>query len=122
MDHIDRVEELFKHACNVLKVKNVKLKIINRKTDKVRRLGYLNLKTRTIGLDILTPKKRQPKSLNSILRVIAHEIAHLQKKPYRQFYRGKWINRIHYPAFYKQVTRNINKFKKDKILKEFFRD
>lgn len=83
-------------------------------------LGHTNLKNKTITVDIYTPKHRKPKSYNSILRVIAHEIAHHQKLPYRQRYKGHLIIRKHYPAFYKQVNKNIEKFKKDGVLGEHF--
>jgi hypothetical protein len=75
-------------------------------------IGRTNLRTGLITIDILTPKKREPKKLASILRVLCHEFAHHQKPPYRQRFRGKIINRMHYPIFYRQVTRNINKLKK----------
>jgi hypothetical protein len=84
-------------------------------------LGYIDLRNKKICLDIYTPKKRQPKSINSLLRTIAHEIAHFQKPPYRQRYKGRYITRQHYPAFYKQVTRNIEKIKKDPYLSIYFR-
>ena len=84
-------------------------------------LGHTNLKNKTVTIDIYTPRFRKPKSYNSILRVMAHEIAHHQKLPYRQRYKGHLINRQHYPAFYKQVTKNIEKFKKDEVLGEYFR-
>jgi len=114
------VNNIFNQVCKILKIQNFKLRIINRRTQKVRRLGYINLKTQTIGIDILTPKRREPKSINSIIRVLAHELAHYQKKPYRQFFRGAWINRIHYPQFYRQVNKNISKIKKDKVLGKYF--
>jgi len=84
-------------------------------------IGRTNLKTGLITIDIFTPKFRKPKSMASILRTLAHEVAHHQKPPYRSRFRGHIINRCHYPVFYRQVTRNINKFKKDKILKRYFK-
>lgn len=84
-------------------------------------LGYTDLEKREITLDIFTPRRRAPKSANGLLRVIAHEIAHIQKPPYRQRYKGRMITRMHYPQFYKQVTKNVDKFKKDKWLTEYFR-
>jgi hypothetical protein len=89
-------------------------------TKKSFTVGYTNLKTKVIALDIYTPKKRQPKSINTILRILAHEIAHHQKRPYLQYYKRKWITRSHYPSFYKQVNKNIAKFKKDRELGEYF--
>ena len=124
-NHQNEVEQLFIKTCNCLKVTGFNFRIIKRKgpinTKKSFTVGYTNLKTKVIALDIYTPKKRQPKSLNSILRVFAHEIAHHQKKPYRQYFKGKWINRSHYPAFYRQVNKNINKIKIDPRLSSYFK-
>lgn len=121
----NKVENIFNKACKCLKITGFTFKVMNRQapinTAKNYSLGYINLKTKVIALDIFTPKRRQPKSINSILRILAHEIAHHQKKPYKQRYKGRWIIRSHYPAFYKQVNKNIAKFKKDKELGEYFR-
>ena len=85
------------------------------------RLAYTNLKTGLICIDILTPRKRQPKKPSAVLRIIAHEIAHHQKPPYKQRFRGRIINRQHYPKFYKQVNKNIEKIKKDSLLGQYFK-
>jgi len=86
------------------------------------KLGYTNLASKLVVIDIYTQKLKKPKKYSSILSVMAHELAHHQKKPYRQLdlRRRKWINRIHYPEFYQQCNKNIEKFKKDKILKQFY--
>ncbi len=84
-------------------------------------LGYTDLETHVITIDIYTPKHRRPKSLNGILRVLAHEFAHLQKPPFRQRHRGRWITRMHYPEFYHQVNKNIEVFKKDRQLGSLFK-
>ncbi len=91
------------------------------KSNKSYTLGYINLQTKTIVLDIYSPKTLKPKSLNGLIRTLAHEIAHLQKPPYRQRYKGRWIARQHYPEFYKQTEKNINKIKADPILGMHFR-
>ncbi len=83
-------------------------------------LAYTDLKKKKITIDIYTPRHRKPKAIPSILNILAHEIAHHQKPPYYQIYRGKKIVRQHYPAFYRQVKRNQQKIRQDKILKEFF--
>lgn len=123
--HEELAQMLFTRICEIIKVKNIQMRAMNRrgsKSNKNYTLGYINLKTRTIVLDIYTPKTMKPKSLNSLIRTLCHEIAHLQKPPYRQFHRGKWIVRQHYPAFYRQVERNIEKVKKDSILAMHFRN
>lgn len=83
-------------------------------------IGRTNLRTGLITIDIFTPKFRKSKAMASILRTLAHEVAHHQKPPYRSRFRGRIINRCHYPVFYRQVTRNIKKLKKDKILSQYF--
>jgi len=85
------------------------------------RLGHTNLKTKIVTVDIYTARLRKPKKMSAILAVIAHEFAHHEKKPYRQKYRGRWINRIHYPSFYRQVKKNMEKFKKDAVLGRYFK-
>lgn len=118
------ITQIFNQACSCLKVTGFSFRVIKRRTEintkKSFTVGYTNLKTKVIALDIYTPKRRHPKSINSILRVFAHEIAHHQKKPYQQYFKGKWINRSHYPTFYKQVNKNIAKFKKDSELSKYF--
>ncbi len=121
-EHLDHVDWLFKKACMLLKTKNVTWKPMDGRTAPVNTakdysLGYTDLKKREITLDILTPRRRSPKSSNGLLRVIAHELAHIQKPPYRERYRGRIINRIHFPKFYNQVNKNVERFKKDKELK-----
>lgn len=122
-NHEQLVQLLFDKVCDILQIKDLKLRIINRKgsiTHGRYLKGYINLRKRIIGLDIYTPKKMELKSFNGLIRTIAHEISHLQKLPYRQYYKGRWINRQHYPAFYKQIERNINKIKKDATLSAHF--
>ncbi|KKT45228.1 MAG: hypothetical protein UW34_C0002G0046 [Parcubacteria group bacterium GW2011_GWA2_44_15] len=51
-------------------------------------IGRTNLKTGLITIDIFTPKFRKPKAIASILRTLAHEVAHHQKPPYRSRFRG----------------------------------
>ncbi|MBD3359902.1 MAG: hypothetical protein GF365_04325 [Candidatus Buchananbacteria bacterium] len=125
MNHYSNIEQIFNQASKCLKVTGFAFKVMNRKapinTSKNFSVGYINLKTKIIALDIYTPKRRQPKSINSILRIIAHEIAHYQKKPYKQYFKGRWITRSHYPGFYKQVNKNIKKLQKDKELGEYFK-
>lgn len=122
--HEQTCEQIFQRACETLKLNGFtfKPKIVRTKGGYVKnyRLGYTNLKSKLVVVDIYTQKLKKPKKYSSILAVIAHELAHHQKKPYRQFYMFRWINRIHYPEFYRQVNRNINKFKKDEVLREFY--
>jgi hypothetical protein len=83
-------------------------------------IGRTNLKTGLITIDILTPTKREPKKISAILRILCHEVAHHQKKPFLSRYKHKIINRQHYPEFYEQVNRNIEILKSDKRLNKYF--
>ena len=122
--HEELVYLLFERVCSILRFSDVNLKIMQRsgsKSNKRYTLGYINLEKRLIVLDIYTPKTLKPKSLNGMIRTIVHELAHLQKPPYRQRYKGRWIARQHYPEFYKQVDKNLDKIKKDPILSMHFK-
>ena len=123
-NHEQLVQLLFVKVCEILKITELSLRIMKRTGEKSNKryiLGYINLQTKMITLDIWTPRTLKPKSLNGLIRTIAHEIAHYQKPPYKQRHKGRWIVRQHFPLFYKQVERNINKIKKDKILCHHFR-
>src|SRR3989338_6990502 len=119
MTHEQSVELVFARACEVIKLTGFTFRpMLNRassikNTRRSYTLGRINLKTKRLTVDIYTAKKREPKKISAILAVIAHELAHHQKPPFRQRYRGRLINRIHYPSFYRQVKKNITKFKKD---------
>jgi len=122
-------EELVKSICarglTLLKLPHLRFRPMQRKNNQVDTkrgfiIGQTNLKTGLITIDIWTPKFRKAKTLASILRTLAHEAAHYQKPPYRQYYRGRWIIRRHYPKFYQQVSKNILIFKRDKILHNYF--
>lgn len=124
--HLEFVNDLFERSCKVLKVKGLSWRPMNGRQAPVNTardysLGYTDLQTGEITLDIFTPRRRQPKSANGLLRVLAHEIAHIQKPPYRQRHRGRWITRMHFPKFYNQVNKNIDKFKKDPNLGQYFK-
>ncbi len=119
------VSDICGQALNLFGLSRLKFRIMRRQNDRVNTkrgfvIGRTNLKTGLITIDIFTPKFRKPKKVSSILRTLAHEAAHHQKMPYRSRYKGRIINRMHYPVFYRQVTRNIKKFKKDKILSKYF--
>jgi hypothetical protein len=124
--HEEFVQILFEKVCAILAHPELKLRFIKRQGNPAKRgatrfvKGYINLKTKVIGLDIYTPKRLKPKSANGLIRTICHEVAHLQKPPFRQRWRGHLIFRQHFPVFYRQVTRNINKMKKDAVLRHYF--
>lgn len=124
--HEENCHRIFEEACRTLGMKGFTFqpKVVRAGDGYVKayKLGYTNLKSKLVVIDIYTQKLKKPKKYSSILSVMAHELAHHQKMPYREFQitKLKWINRIHYPEFYKQVNKNIDKFKKDKFLKQFY--
>lgn len=124
MGHENLVQNICDEALKILKMPKLKFRPMARRglvnTKKSYIIGRTNLKTGLITIDIWTPKKREAKKISSILSILCHEIAHHQKSPYRQKYKGRLIIRRHYPKFYKQVTKNINALKADKILGEYF--
>ncbi|MEA3449989.1 MAG: hypothetical protein U9Q85_03400 [Patescibacteria group bacterium] len=124
MNFENEIKRVIERAFLILKTNNLKFRpMLRRKAINPRRgfeIGRTNLRTGLITIDILTPRKREPKKISAILRILCHEVAHHQRPPYRQFYKFKWINRQHYPKFYKQVDKNIKKLKKDKILNKYF--
>jgi hypothetical protein len=119
-----QVQQICDYSLQILKTDRIRFRPMRRlrrvNTKRGFVIGRTNLRTGLITIDIYTPAKREPKSIAGILRVLCHEVAHHQKMPYRQRFRGKIITRQHYPVFYRQVTRNINKLKKDKTLQEYF--
>jgi len=119
------VQNICDQALDLFGIDRLKFRPMRRKDNHVNTkrgfvIGRTNLKTGLITIDIFTPEFRKPKKISSILRTLAHEAAHHQKLPYRSRFRGRIIIRSHYPIFYKQVTRNINKLKKDKDLGKYF--
>ncbi len=120
-EYVHRVVE---HAFKVTRSKGFVFKPMNRTKPVAKGRGYVeghtSLSSKTIVIDIYTARLRKPKKISAILAVLAHEIAHHQKPPYRQLYRGRWITRMHYPKFYKQVNKNITKFKKDRVLGKYY--
>ncbi|MFH1610586.1 MAG: hypothetical protein ABIA91_01735, partial [Patescibacteria group bacterium] len=125
MTHEEKIEQICTRLSEIFKLKGFTFKTMKRQTDnqgkgvlnlkKSYTLAHTNLRTKSITIDIYTPRHRKPKAIKSILNILAHEIAHHQKLPYKQFHRGKWIIRQHFPAFYNQVNKNIKKIQKDKI-------
>jgi len=129
-DHEQIITDIFSRLRDIFNLKDFQFKIMRRQIDEEGRgilnlkksytLAHTNLKNKSITIDIYTPRHRKPKSIKSILNILAHEIAHHQKPPFRQIWHGRVIDRRHYPAFYKQVNKNIEKIKSDKILEQHY--
>ena len=118
------VQNIFDYTCHIFKMNQLRLRLMQRQgsvnTKRSYVLGHTSLRTGVVTLDIYTARKRTPKKISAILSVLAHEIAHHQKPPYRQWHRGRWIIRQHYPDFYCQVNKNIYIMKKDALLGRYF--
>lgn len=124
MNHEKNIQEICDYALRVLNVNKIHFRPM-RRTARVNTkrgfvIGRTNLKTGLISIDIFTPKFRKPKKISSVLRTLCHEVAHHQKKPFRQRHKGRWIIRQHFPEFYNQVNKNIKILKIDKVLEKYF--
>jgi len=124
--NLSSVQDICDYGLEVIGLSGLRFRPMCRRDDHVNAkrgfvIGRTNLKTGLITIDIFTPKFRKPKKISSILTTLAHEAAHHQKLPYRSRFMGRIINRCHYPVFYRQVTRNINKLKRDKALEAYFK-
>ena len=125
MDHEQLAQIVCEQALDILKANKLNFRPMRRKNNHVNtKRGFViartNLKTGLITIDILTPKKREPKVIASILRTLCHEVAHHQKKPFRQRFRGHIITRQHYPEYYRQVNKNIEILRNNNILGKYF--
>ena len=130
MTHEQQIALIFARLPGLFNLSGFSFKIMRRQIDEQGRgvlnlkksycLAHTSLKNKTISIDIYTPRFRKPKSIKSILNILAHEIAHHQKPPVRQRWRGRIITRQHYPLFYQQVSRNIERIKKDEVLGKYY--
>ena len=122
--HEVMVQNICNYACRFLAYPYLKIRIMRRVRPVGKNRGYVmghtSIGTNIVTLDIYTARLRKPKKISAILSVLAHEIAHHQKPPYRQRWQGRWIIRQHYPQFYTQVTKNIEKIKRDELLGKYF--
>lgn len=125
MQHEQLTQSICDSAIEILDVKKIYFRPMKRLNNRVNTkrgfvIGRTNLKTGSISIDIFTPKKRESKKISSILRTLCHEIAHHQKKPFRQRHKGRWIIRQHYPEFYNQVNKNILILRNCEELRRYF--
>jgi hypothetical protein len=118
------VKNICSYACRLFKYPDLQVKTMQRLRPVAKNRGYVmghtSIGSKTITLDLYTARQRKPKKISAILAVLAHEIAHHQKPPYRQFWKGKWIARQHFPRFYMQVNKNMEKMKQDELLGKYF--
>jgi hypothetical protein len=123
--HEQAVEHAFRRACVVLEMPGFELRPLRRRvrgTGKLRslRLGYTKLGEARITVDLYTPRTSQPRKMDAILRVIAHELAHHQAPPCIARRGFRLIRYAHHPAFWKQVKQNVVAMQKDEMLGVYF--
>lgn len=124
--HEALVEHVFRRACIVLDIPGFELRPLRRRvrgTGKLRsyRLGYTKLGEKRITVDLYTPRTVQPRKLDAILRVIAHELAHHQAPP-RLMRRGfRLLRMAHHPPFWNQYRKNVTSLASDDMLGPYFR-
>ncbi len=123
--HEAHVEYLFRRSCLVLGMEGFELKPLRRRVrgrGKLRSfaLGYTKIGSKTITVDLYTPRTMKPRKLDAILRVICHEIAHHQAPPriVRSWFHHARI--IHHPLFWRQYKQNVEALRKDTILGTIF--
>lgn len=125
--HEALVEHLFRRTCGVLGMEGFELRPLRRRVrgvGKLRslRLGYTKLGEKRLTVDLYTPRTMQPRKIDAILRVIAHELAHHQAPP-RVYRRGfRLFRRIHHPVFWQQVKKNVTVLMKDEMLAPYFQN
>lgn len=119
------VEHLFARACYVLEMPGFEIRPLRRRVrgkGKLRSLtlGYTKIGEKLVTVDYYTPRTMQPRAIDAILRVVAHELAHHQEPPrvYRSWFR--YVRKIHHPHFWKQCKKNVIALAEDEVLKEFF--
>ncbi|MEN9557691.1 MAG: hypothetical protein RL141_60 [Candidatus Parcubacteria bacterium] len=123
--HEQLVEHLFRRACTVLGMPGFELRPLRRRvrgTGKLRslRLGYTKIGEKRMTVDLYTPRTMQPRKMDAILRVIAHELAHHQAPP-QVIRRGfRLIRSAHHPAFWKQCKVNVALMQRDEMLRVYF--
>ncbi|OGF41739.1 hypothetical protein A2477_00960 [Candidatus Falkowbacteria bacterium RIFOXYC2_FULL_47_12] len=118
------IKNICSYACRLLKYPDLKVKTMQRLRPVGKNRGYVmghtSIASQTITLDLYTARQRKPKKISAILAVLAHEITHHQKPPYRQWHHGRWIARQHFPKFYTQVNKNMGELKQDELLGKYF--
>jgi len=123
--HEAHVEHLFRRVCHILDMPGFELKPLRRRVrgrGKLRSyaLGYTKLGTKSITIDLYTPRTMKTRKMDAILRVICHELAHHQSPP--RIVR-RWLHlvrMIHHPQFWAQVKKNVEALQKDEVLAEYF--
>lgn len=123
--HEALVEHLFQRASNLFGMSGFELRPLRRRvrgTGKLYslRLGYTKLGEKRITVDLYTPRTMQPRKMDAILRVVAHELAHHQAPPRLYRHGFRFIRKIHHPSFWKQYKDNVILMTKDDLLGPYF--
>lgn len=136
--HEALVEHLFQRTCQILNMPGFELKPLRRRMRGKGRFrsfkyGYTRLDEKSVTIDLYTPKTMQARRIDSILRVVCHELAHhqappkvgfIQKRSRRSLFRVS-IRRIvfaHHPEFWQQVKKNVELISKDEVIAEHFKE
>lgn len=120
--HEALVEHLFRRTCRVLGTPGFELKPLRRRARgkaalRSYALGYTRLDKKVVTIDLYMPRTQEPREVGAILRVVCHELAHHQEPP--RLYRAGWgrtVRRIHHPAFWRQVKKNVAELQADELL------
>lgn len=123
--HEALMEHLFHRICIILHMPGFEIKPLRRRVrgkGKLRSyaLGYTRLDSKIITIDFYTPRTSIPRKIDAILRVIAHELAHHQEPPkiFQSWFRR--VRKIHHPAFWKQVKKNVTLLQQDEVCGVYF--
>lgn len=136
--HEALVEHLFQRTCQILNMPGFELKPLRRRMrgkGKFRsfKYGYTRLDEKSVTIDLYTPKTMTTRRIDSILRVICHELAHhqappkigiIQKRSRRSLFRVSFRRIVfaHHPEFWQQVKKNVELISKDEVIAEYFKD
>lgn len=127
--HEALIEHLFKRTESLLGFSGFLLKPLRRRKRGIGKFhsynqGYTELGSKSMTVDLYTPRTMKPRKTAAILRVIAHEFAHHQKPPKRMggWFRGPARIVTHHPIFWGQYKKNVAKMKRDDVLGNHFPD
>jgi hypothetical protein len=124
--HEQLVEHAFRRACALFEMPGFELRPLRRRArgrGKLYslRLGYTKIGERKMTVDLYTPRTMQPRKMDAILRVIAHEFAHHQAPPCIARRGFRLVRYAHHPAFWKQCKENVAMMERDELLGAYFR-
>jgi predicted SprT family Zn-dependent metalloprotease len=125
--HEALVEHLFRRVCLLLGLPDFELKPMRRRLRgkgafRSFKYGYTRLNEKSVTIDLYTPKTMTTRRMDSILRVICHELAHHQAPPRTVIFRRRLCRLAHHPEFWQQVKSNVELISKDEVIAEYFKE